>query len=116
MKVLVCGSRAWTDGDAIRERLAQLPRGVEIIAGGARGADRLAATIARSLGFAVTEFPANWRPNGTYDPRAGMERNLRMLDQQPELVIAFWIDGSTGTGHTVTNATERKIPVEIVTA
>ena len=115
MKVLVCGSRTWKDALAIEATVRDLPRGTTIIAGGARGADRLAATIGRSLGFDVIEFPANWRPNGVYNPEAGKERNLRMLDEEPDLVIAFWDGRSTGTGHTIAQAVKRGIEVEVHT-
>src|SRR5262252_8427844 len=103
MKVLVCGSRSWRDGDTIRTRLRALPRGTTIIHGTAIGADRLAGEIANGLGFAVED-----------DPAAGKKRNLRMLDAEPDLVLAFWDGRSTGTMHTVVNARERSIPVEVV--
>lgn len=109
--VLVCGSRSWNDADAIRERLAQLPRGARIIHGGARGADRIAATVARSLGIPETAYLPDW----IAEPRrAGILRNLVMLDQRPDYVIAFWDGLSTGTGHTVKAARERGIPVEVL--
>lgn len=43
-----------------------------------------------------------------------MIRNIEMLDQKPDLVLAFWDGASTGTGHTVAEAGKRGIPVEIV--
>jgi hypothetical protein len=115
MKVLVCGSRGWKDAVLIEAVLKTLPRGSEIISGGARGADQLAATIGRRLGFTVTEFPVDWKKDGVYNPRAGLDRNDLMLDQQPDKVIAFWTGGSTGTGYTVGAARLRSIPVDIVT-
>ena len=113
MRVLVCGSRTWTNADAIRARLVELPRGTEIVHGGALGADRLAGTIALSLGFSVLEVPADWRGLGR---SAGYRRNLAMLDLRPDLVLAFWKDGSTGTGHTIDEAAKRGIPLEIFPA
>ena len=111
MKVLVCGSRAWRHAGIISERLRELPRGTEIIHGGCRGADLLAGTAANALGFRVTEFPADWKNLGR---SAGYVRNVAMLDEKPDLVIAFWQDGSTGTGHTVREAAKRGIPVEVI--
>lgn len=111
MKVLVCGSRDWTDHEKIRIRLAELPRGTLVLHGGARGADRIAGTVAASLGLAVNEYPADWRGFGR---SAGYRRNLAMLGQEPDLVLAFWLDGSTGTGHTVREARKRRIPVEVI--
>lgn len=110
MKVLVCGSRDWPDYVAIRRRLEQLPKGTTIIHGGAPGADQDAGIIARSLGFDQHIFPAQWQ---TYGKRAGIFRNLQMLDQEPELVLAFQKNGSTGTQHTISEARRRRIPVEV---
>lgn len=114
MRVLVCGSRDWTDRRRIRARLLNLPRGSTVIHGGARGADRLAGDVARNLGFEVIEVPADWRPDGvTLDRSAGHRRNIKMLDMKPDLVLAFWKDGSTGTAHTIENATRRGIALEV---
>jgi hypothetical protein len=114
MLVLVCGSRTFGDAAHIREILAALPRGTKVIHGDARGADKVAATVATSLGFEVAAFPASWRTNGKYNPGAGKERNLLMLDQNPDKVIAFWDGVSTGTKHTITQAQKRNIPTHIV--
>ena len=109
MRVLVCGSRTWTDAKTIEKRLRELPRGSEILHGGARGADTLAAGIALGLGFYVEEWPADW----TLGARAGLERNLRMLDEEPDLVLAFWDGSSTGTAHVVHAARRRGIATEV---
>lgn len=127
MKVLVTGSRSWTDPEPIRARLAQLPPGSFVMHGDAAGVDRIAATIARELGHEVKSFPADWRvkadtPPGAirkrrdgapFDARAGHLRNLRMLDQQPDVVLAFWDGRSPGTWHCIEAAIERGIPVEV---
>lgn len=114
MKVLVCGSRSWDDYHAIFERLSQLPRDTTIIHGGARGADNMAARVAVRLGMHVEEFIPHWREGSHYNSKAGFERNMLMLDQEPDLVIAFWDGLSTGTKHTLANARRRKIPIEII--
>lgn len=113
MKVLVCGSRDWNDHEAVRLILARFERGTQIIHGGCRGADRTAGTIANRLGLSVTEFPADWKGIGR---SAGFKWNLAMLDEKPDLVIAFWKNGSTGTAHTVREAQRRGIPTEVVLA
>lgn len=95
----------------MRDRLAQLPRGSAIIHGAARGADAMAAQIARSLGITEDGYPADWRTLGR---RAGVLRNLALLDMQPDLVLAFWDGRSTGTRHVITEASKRGIPVEVV--
>jgi hypothetical protein len=113
--VLVCGSRDWPDPEAIRKRLAKLPRGTIIIHGAARGADQQAATAARALGLSEYPYPVKWRQNGRYNPSAAFERNLSMLDRKPDLVIAFQRNGSGGTQHTIDNARKRGIEVELHT-
>lgn len=114
MKVLCCGSRRFADpfraNLAIDARIAELPL-CEIIHGGAQGADTMAAAAATRHGHPVTMFAADWETHGK---RAGVIRNLEMLAQRPDLVLAFWNEESVGTMHTLTEAYKRKIPVEIV--
>lgn len=131
-KVLVCGSRNWEDRATIKDALdgVALKHGpLHVIHGDCRGADRVAAARAEYLGFQVTAFPADWSvkpdtPPGRvrqrydgyrYDVAAGRERNLAMLDQDPDLVLAFQTGRSTGTQHTIDEARKRGIPVHVVT-
>lgn len=92
-------------------RLSTLPPGTRILHGGARGADELAGRAAHALDLPATVFRPDWR---RYGGRAGILRNLAMLDEGPELVIAFWDGSSPGTRHTIEEARRRGIPVEIV--
>lgn len=114
VKVLVCGSRSWNRRDVILARLRRLPPEATVIHGAAYGADSLAASAAADLGLRVEAYPANWHGRGYYDPRAGLKRNILMLDQQPDLVIAFHRENSTGTNHTILEARKREIPVEVI--
>jgi hypothetical protein len=109
--VLCCGSRGYSDERRVREVLAALPADTRVIHGAARGADRIAAAVAESLGFAVRGYPADWKAEPR---RAGYIRNALMLDQEPELVIAFWDRRSPGTAHTIREAEKRGIEVRIV--
>ncbi len=117
--VLVCGSREWKDAAPIKTRLSLLPRGSVVIHGAARGADQLAGTIAAGLGFEVREFPADWK-NGPWTRNgknlAGINRNTLMLDQRPDLVLAYQLNGSTGTQHTIDHARKRGIETEVYTS
>lgn len=118
MKVLVCGSTEWKDWDSIRECLEEFGRGTIIVHGDARGADKMAGRIADDLGFKVQPFPANWNPRpGIYNPGAGFDRNIRMLDEtEPDMVVAFQLNNSKGTQHTINEAHKRGIAVFIVAA
>lgn len=112
MKVLVCGSRSWSDYDAIYRALRDLvdERGqFVVIHGAARGADRLAGAAAARLGLEVIEYPAQWE---RYGRRAGFVRNEQMLAQAPDLVVAFHEGGSRGTAHTIARA--RAAGIEVI--
>lgn len=109
MKVLVCGSRHFDNYDWLREELEKYEI-TEIIEGGARGADRMAATYARSKSIKFTEFPANWEKHGK---AAGPIRNIQMLKEGvPDLVVAFMGPNSRGTAHMVSIA--QKAGVETI--
>ena len=114
MTIIVCGDRNWTNVESIRRVLSYFPADTVVIEGGARGADRIAAGVARSLGMHVREFPANWTGQGR---AAGPVRNKRMLAEQPAQVLAFHsdIEKSKGTKHMVTIALEAGIPVFLYT-
>lgn len=135
MKVLVTGSRDWRDNSLIRKRLHEIEFADEsdvrheLIHGAARGADTIAHEFAFDLGWALDPHKADWsvkpdtpewriktRPDGSrYDSGAGRDRNLEMLDEKPDLVLAFQRNGSSGTQHTIDEARRRGIPVEVIT-
>ena len=112
MKVLVCGDRHWTDRVAIRDRLVRLPEDSIIIHGGASGADTLAGEIAKAIGFTVMVFEAGWR---LYGRAAGPIRNQQMIDQKPDLVLAFHKDITTsrGTADTLNRTRKAEISWEL---
>jgi predicted Rossmann-fold nucleotide-binding protein len=96
MRVLVCGGREFTDQRMLSERLNVLhrERGItHVIAGGARGADTLAADWAKAQGIPCDVYMADWDGLGR---KAGPIRNQRMLDEgKPDIVVAF--PGGQGT-------------------
>lgn len=114
MRVLVCGSRDWTNASVIRMTMAWLSRNSVIIHGDCRGADRIAADAAKKMGYEVIAYPADWHTHGK---AAGPIRNQQMLDEgRPELVIAFTDDlsRSRGTADMVRRARLKGVPVRIV--
>ena len=112
MKVLVCGDRDWTNRQAIRLWLQVLKEigYTDLIEGEARGADRLFREEGEKLGYVIYPYPAEW---GKYHRGAGPIRNRQMLDQKPDLVLAFHTDlkNSKGTADTVREARRRGIQV-----
>ena len=84
-----------------------------VLHGMARGADSLAARAAYELGISVIGFRARWEKFGK---AAGPIRNREMLDEKPDLVIAFHddLESSKGTKDCVEEARRRGIPVEVI--
>jgi hypothetical protein len=84
-----------------------------IIHGGATGADFWGAIAAQTLGLQVTEFKADWALHGK---AAGPIRNQQMLEQNPDLVLAFHPESgiTKGTKDMVTRARIHGVPVKIV--
>jgi hypothetical protein len=112
VRVLVCGSRYWTDDAAIRRELEALAPDV-VIEGFATGADRLARKVAVEMGARVVSFPADW----SLGRKAGPIRNQRMLDEgEPDLVLAFHedLERSRGTRDMVERARRAGVPVRVV--
>ncbi|MCY4637910.1 MAG: SLOG family protein [Acidobacteria bacterium] len=114
-RVLVCGSRDFTDPglvkaklDEVRERLGGVP--MRVISGAARGADRMAAEWAARNGVPCDEYPADW---DRYGKSAGYRRNEQMLTEgQPHLVVAFPQGESRGTRMMMQIASQARVAVE----
>ena len=113
MRVLICGSRDWTDAELIRRVVARLPEDAIVIHGAARGADHLAERAALARGLVVYPFPADWT---TYGKAAGPRRNQQMLDEGcPDVCVAFRLDGeSRGTDDMIRRALADGVPVYVV--
>lgn len=111
-RVIVCGSRKWTDREAISSRLFDLGPSI-IVHGNAAGADRIAGQEAQKLGLLVEPHPADWERHGN---QAGPIRNNEMALAGADLCIAFWDGQSAGTKDMMARAKLRGIPVEVVTS
>lgn len=110
-RVIICGSRTWTDVEAIRALLKTLPPDTVIIHGAAPGADTIAGHEAHALGFEVEAHPADWERRGR---AAGPIRNREMLDSGVDRVYAFRTDGrSPGTDNMVRQAAAARVYVEV---
>lgn len=118
--VLVCGSRNWTDESTIADVLSDVFYEVEeaggqpkVMHGNAPGADTLAAKVSDFYGVPTLVFPADWKRHGK---AAGPIRNRQMLDEKPELVIAFHLGESRGTRDCVNEAMRRGIRTLVISA
>src|SRR5689334_18674241 len=95
--ILVCGDRNWTNRTAIYDVLSKYPTDTILVHGAARGADSLAGSVGKELGWEVVEYAANWKEHGR---AAGPIRNRKQFDEtKPDLVIGFHndIESSKGT-------------------
>jgi len=114
VKVLICGSRDWKDRERIvvfLKLLSHIPN-ISIIHGAATGADRIADEEATKLGIPVKPMPADWVNLGK---SAGPIRNISMLNEHPDLVVAFHITTITpGTADMIMRSRAAGIPVLLI--
>ena len=113
IKILVTGGRDFDDVGLMRAVLNRLGgHGAGkiklIIHGGARGADSLADTWARFECIPRRVFPADWGTGKAARPL----RNARMLEEKPDLVVAF--PGGKGTADMVRQAKLARVRTIIV--
>lgn len=112
VKVVITGDRHWKDRFAIA-RAFDIVRATHVVEGECSGADLLARAEAESRGLTVSKFPADWANLGR---AAGPVRNAVMLDQNPDVVLAFHdnLMGSKGTKNCVLRALERGLDVILI--
>lgn len=128
MRLAVTGGRHFTDRDAVYRALDRVREEDgpidELIYGDARGADRLCRDWADYEGITATPFAAEWddveglpkeqiryHANGKpYNVLAGHERNQRMIDSVPDMLLAF--PGGSGTSDMCRRARESGIIIK----
>lgn len=120
-RILVTGSRSWTDEATIHNALweqlqrlgpyASVSSTPVLVHGGARGADEIAAAVWHVMwGLQYERHPvekADWDRLGK---RAGIIRNQHMVDLGADVCLAFIKDGSRGASHCATAAEKAGIP------
>lgn len=118
MRIIVTGSRFWTDESAVRRELSQLPAGTVLIHGDCTGADEIAGRIGRDeLGFTVVRMVKEPPDYAKYGRAAWKGLNERMLANGPvDRVLAFHegLDDPTqarGTRHMVELARTQGVEV-----
>lgn len=137
MKVIIAGGRDFTDYQLLKTKCEQIlifqqgtvtdKSEIEIISGGAQGADLLGAKFGHEKGFSVIEILPDWNK---YGKSAGFRRNSDMAiyaqlvteDLKPwevikrfqPILIAFWDGKSKGTGHMIDIANKRGIYTHLI--
>lgn len=130
VRILVTGSRNWIDDVVIGKALAEAAGefgehligydpefgpsldwdGVTVVHGAARGADSVAARIAKAWGMRVEPWPADWQ---NYGRGAGPRRNAAMVSRGAAVCLAFPIGESRGTRDCMQRAEWKGIPVRV---
>jgi hypothetical protein len=117
VRIQITGSRDFTNDLTIARALGYVLGFTQepfskfiVVHGGARGADRLAGEVARSLNMTVEVHRADWKKYGS---KAGPMRNRVMLGLKPDVCLAFFKEGAKniGTSDMVRICKERGIPV-----
>jgi YspA, cpYpsA-related SLOG family len=112
MKIVVCGGRDFADVALFNRTLDRLHKKrpiTMVLHGGALGADDFAGDWARRNGIPYQVFYPHWVGEGK---AAGPLRNGRMLDERPDLLVAF--PGGRGTADCIRQAAMRKISTFVV--
>lgn len=113
MKLIIAGGRDFSDYDLLTREVETLIVGeshVEIVSGGAKGADRLGEFFAIDHDLPIKRFPADW---DRYGKAAGFKRNSEMADYADHC-ICFWDGKSKGTGHMINLANNKGLVVTVV--
>lgn len=114
-KVIIAGGRDFDDWHLLCKTCHNLLKDkdynqVEIVEGGAKGADRLGFEFYRANGTKHKRFPADWHTHGK---KAGILRNIEMAEYADAL-IAFWDGKSRGTKHMIEVAKEKGLLIRVI--
>lgn len=115
IRIIIAGGRDFQDYRRLRAYmdclLEPITDSVEIVSGGARGADSLGEKYARERGYKLRRFLADW---DKYGKAAGPVRNKEMAlyaAEETGVLVAFWDGVSRGTYNMITYAEECNLKV-----
>lgn len=108
MRVIVCGSRDWTDVRTIAYAMRGLRSSTVIVHGACQGADSIAEDYARARGMTVESHPYK----SALGRRGGPARNAEMAKAGADLCLAFHdnIEESKGTRDMTRRTIQAGIP------
>ena len=115
MKIGIVGSREFPQLKLVQWFVNDLPKGVTVISGGARGVDGAAAEQARRNGLEVQEcFPdlTGCTEHHEYTQRY-YDRNQKIVDQS-DMIVAFTEKDNGGTWDSIKRAVKANKPVKII--
>ncbi|HEY8889823.1 MAG TPA: SLOG family protein [Clostridium sp.] len=128
MRIIIAGSRDFSDFNLLQSEALRIIKElkldgfkttknvVEIVSGGARGADLLGEKFANTYGLKIKRFIPDWDGLGK---RAGYVRNAEMAtyakqDSQLGVLIACWDGKSRGTKSMIDLAEKHGLRVFII--
>lgn len=124
IRIIIAGSRSFDNYDKLCKEVdefismqmffaglgAYKSKEVEIVSGGARGADKLGERYAKEHNLRLKIFPADW---DKYGKRAGYIRNTEMAEYA-NCLIAFYDGKSKGTAHMIDLAPKYDLMTAII--
>lgn len=110
MKLIIAGTRTFSNQDLMAAQLANYDYVSMVVSGGAAGADRLGELWAVNWGLPIKRFIPNWRKFGK---KAGMIRNREMALFADKAVV-FWDGKSRGTKNMIENMRKLGKPCQVV--
>lgn len=116
IKVVVAGGRDFNDYELLDKTLVEIlkqkgkPSEIEIVCGGARGADALGEKFAKKRKCKIKYFPADW---DRFGKSAGYRRNAEMADHS-DVLVAYWDQKSRGTMHMIDLAKKKGLEVHVI--
>jgi hypothetical protein len=120
-KILVCGGRDFTDSVTFNRALSiflieevfapDAFKNVTIVHGAARGADTLAHLFCKMFGLKEKSYPITADDWDLHGRKAGILRNVKMLDDNPDMYCVVVFPGGRGTEHMKNLALKREIDV-----
>lgn len=113
MKVIIAGSRNFTDYETLKAELNILlihKNIIEIVSGGAKGADILGEKYANEYEIKIKQFIPNW---DLYGKSAGYKRNEQMAIYATHCVC-FWDGVSKGTKHMIDLAEKHNLKLKVI--
>lgn len=115
VKIVVAGTRHFNDANLMRLELHKFVRelkttNIEVVSGGAKGADTLGEKYAKHYKQKLKVFPADWEK---YGRGAGHRRNAEMA-KYADACIVFWDGKSKGTQSMIELAKKRSLTLKVV--
>lgn len=118
-KVIIAGSRGYSDYDMMKNLVdhyiaASGKDEIEIVSGGARGADKLGEQYAAKRGYPMIQFLAEWDTLGNIAGYVRNESMAKYASKHGGMLIAFWDGQSRGTKHMIDLARMYRIKVIVI--